>query len=93
MNHWEMHTCITFTPWIGERDYVEFDNTEEGCYSTSIGRKGGKQSVNLEPNDPKKNTGCEHFGKIVHEIGHVVGFWHKQSRPDRDRYIKVNLQM
>ncbi|XP_033119812.1 bone morphogenetic protein 1-like isoform X2 [Anneissia japonica] len=79
---YEKHTCLTFVPRTNQSDYVFF-SVGEGCCS-NVGRRGGKQIVSI-------GSGCDTFGTILHEIGHLVGFWHEQSRPDRDEHVTINL--
>ncbi len=82
---WQANTCLRFVLATSQtRDYINFTTSSRGCYSDSIGRKGGRQIINL-------GRGCETVGITIHEIGHALGFWHEQARPDRDRYVSVNL--
>lgn len=51
-----------------------------------IGRVGcGKQGLSIGHQCVDKET-------ILHELGHVLGYFHEQSRPDRDQYIRVLTQ-
>ncbi|CAK8678215.1 unnamed protein product [Clavelina lepadiformis] len=77
-------SCIDFYPWNGEADFIEFIQKGHGCKSF-VGRIGGRQLIELGPE-------CRYKGMIVHEIMHALGFWHEQSRPDRDNYVTMQLE-
>jgi len=80
----ESNTCLHFKSTTGLGDYIDFISSDTGCYSDSVGRNEGRQVINLD------NHGCSYVDIIIHEIGHAIGFWHEQSRPDRDQYVDIH---
>jgi hypothetical protein len=76
---------IQLVPYTNQTDYVNFDfdpNNFSGSCEAYEGRVGGEQTVG--------GSGTCTVATILHEMGHTVGVWHEQTRPDRDTYVNVN---
>ncbi|RCN39289.1 astacin [Ancylostoma caninum] len=80
-NLWMKDTCIDFFESQSAHDRIRVFK-EDGCWSY-VGRLGGEQDLSL-------GDGCESVGTAAHEIGHAIGFFHTQSRHDRDNFITFN---
>jgi len=75
------HTCIRLKPrMMGDTHYINFKGGS-GCASP-IGRLQKRQDVYLA-------RGCWQKGTVLHEIMHSLGFFHEQSRPDRDDEVMI----
>uniref|UniRef100_UPI00089DA972 high choriolytic enzyme 1-like n=1 Tax=Ciona intestinalis TaxID=7719 RepID=UPI00089DA972 len=76
-------TCIDFINRTTEVDFIEVI-PGTGCWSY-VGIEFGKQELSIGP-------GCEYSGIVQHEFLHALGFWHEQSRPDRDDYVTIRWE-
>lgn len=75
------YTCIRFKKRSNERAFIYFFRGP-GC-SSPVGFRGFRNSISLA-------DGCLKKGVVMHEIGHSLGLYHEQSRPDRDNYVKIH---
>jgi len=76
-------TCISFVERTLEPNYIYIRKTGGGC-SSYVGRQGGRQQISLD-------SSCfRTFGTPIHELMHASGFYHEQSRTDRDDWIIIN---
>ncbi|CAG5073539.1 Similar to tld: Dorsal-ventral patterning protein tolloid (Drosophila melanogaster) [Cotesia congregata] len=85
---WEESSCIQFVQRNSNihRDYVAITILECGCcYQENYqGRRNkGRSKLSLA-------KGCEDIEIILHELGHVLGFYHEHQHPDRDQWVQIN---
>lgn len=86
MEVFHKETCINF--WFkrsNQSEYIQFKKSDSGC-GTLVGYKGEQSN----PIDVFLSEKCINTpGAIQHELLHVIGLWHEQSRPDRDEYVDI----
>ncbi|XP_032860924.2 meprin A subunit alpha [Tyto alba] len=75
-----LKSCIDFKPYEGERTYIFFTK-ESGCWSM-VGDLQTGQNLSI-------GTRCDYRAIVEHEILHALGFYHEQSRMDRDDYVTI----
>ncbi|NWZ74803.1 MEP1B protein, partial [Poecile atricapillus] len=78
---YRLKTCIDFKPWEGEKNYISVFKGS-GCWSSVGNMQTGLQQLSIGAN-------CDRIGTIQHEFLHALGFWHEQSRSDRDDYVTI----
>jgi len=74
--------CIRFVPHTNQPNWIRLIS-DNGCYSYMGKQNTGAQAVSLQKN------GCVYKGIIIHELMHAIGFFHEQSRTDRDNYVTI----
>ncbi|KAH0557747.1 hypothetical protein KQX54_011214 [Cotesia glomerata] len=88
MREWERSTCVRFMDRQNFRihpDYVYFLKSDAECYTRGTDRRhAGRNHVYLGENCLTKRT-------ILHELGHIIELHHEHQRPDRDEYVRVNM--
>ncbi|KFQ42025.1 Meprin A subunit beta, partial [Nestor notabilis] len=78
---YRLKTCIDFKPWEGEKNYIHVFKGS-GCWSSVGNLQEGLQEISI-------GAGCDRIATIQHEFLHALGFWHEQSRSDRDDYVSI----
>ncbi|KAM9339530.1 meprin A subunit alpha [Symphorus nematophorus] len=77
---YRLRSCVDFKPYEGETSYISFIKLS-GCWSyVGDDRKGQNVSIGAR---------CDTKAIVQHELLHALGFYHEQSRSDRDDYVKI----
>ncbi|XP_050503210.1 zinc metalloproteinase nas-1-like [Diabrotica virgifera virgifera] len=89
MGLYKYYTCIKFVPKTrNDKSYAKIINEVNTCCS-EIGKVpgGGFTVVDLGPRCFEE----EEAGTVIHELMHLIGFYHEHNRSDRNDYIELTL--
>lgn len=78
-------TCIKFVPRKTEENYIRIRYNSLTCESKVGPANSGVQILLLNRHCMKRND-------ILHKLMHVLGFFHKHNRPDRDKHVKIQWE-
>ncbi|EGT50964.1 CBN-NAS-28 protein [Caenorhabditis brenneri] len=81
---WNDNSCLNFQESSSANNRL-FMSSAGGCWSY-VGKQENMpyQMVSVGPM-------CDTLGTATHELMHAIGFWHQQSRSDRDDYVYVDF--
>lgn len=82
MKIWENASCVRFVQRTNQRRYARIWFGPRGCNS-NIGALWSR------PSELSLGMRCDHVSIATHELGHLLGFGHEHSRPDRDEYVDI----
>ncbi|XP_034554759.1 meprin A subunit alpha [Notolabrus celidotus] len=77
---YRLRSCVDFKPYEGETSYISFTKLS-GCWSYVGDDKVG-QNLSI-------GARCDTKSIVQHELLHALGFYHEQSRSDRDDYVRI----
>jgi hypothetical protein len=84
INHLNSNTNLCLRPnRPSDADYIEYVYEAGRCGLSWIGKQGGRQEIKI--GDQCGNT----RGSAVHETMHAAGFYHEQSRADRNTFVQI----
>ncbi|CAG0887851.1 unnamed protein product [Darwinula stevensoni] len=82
---YERSTCLRFRERTSEDSgYINVVPDADTTCSSYVGYMGSSQEMRLADRCFQK------IGIVLHEIMHAIGFYHEQSRADRDDWVVIN---
>lgn len=85
MDDWEAVANVRFRQCASNDCSGSYIHVQDSNVNNSaVGRIGRPQTINIV------SWGAPFI--IMHELAHALGFWHEQSHPEREDYVRVNYE-